>query len=60
MAPSKALIRAADIAHAIFVLRGHKGLLEGELAALYGITSKRFNEQVRRNRERPAAVGAGA
>jgi predicted AAA+ superfamily ATPase len=27
-------------------------LLDSDLAALYGVTTKRFNEQVRRNRER--------
>jgi ORF6N domain len=34
------------------VPRGHKVLLDAELAALYGVTTKRLNEQVRRNRER--------
>jgi hypothetical protein len=34
------------------VLRGHRVLLDAELAALYGVTTKRFNEQVRRNHER--------
>jgi hypothetical protein len=33
-------------------LRGQRVLLDAELAALYGVTTKRFNEQVRRNRER--------
>jgi phage regulator Rha-like protein len=42
----------ADISRAIAVLRGHKILLDEDLAALYGVTTKRFNEQVRRNRER--------
>jgi hypothetical protein len=37
---------------AILVLRGHKVLLDTDLAELYGVTTKRFNEQVRRNRER--------
>ena len=31
---------------------GHKVLLDSDLAALYGVTTKRFNEQVRRNLER--------
>ena len=34
------------------MLRGRKVLLDAELAALYGVTTKRLNEQVRRNRER--------
>jgi hypothetical protein len=41
-----------DIARTILVLRGHRVLLDAELAVLYGVTTKRFNEQVRRNRER--------
>lgn len=40
------------IARSIVVLRGHRVLLDAELAALYGVTTKRFNEQVRRNRDR--------
>ena len=36
----------------LLILRGHKVLLDTELAALYGVTTKRFNEQVRRNCER--------
>jgi hypothetical protein len=34
------------------VLRGRKVLLDSELATLYEVSTKRFNEQVRRNRER--------
>jgi hypothetical protein len=41
-----------DIARTILVLRGHKVLLDAELAALYGVTTKRLNEQVKRNAER--------
>jgi hypothetical protein len=40
------------ITRTILVLRGHRVLLDAELAALYGVTTKRFNEQVRRNLER--------
>lgn len=40
------------ITQSILVLRGQKVLLDAELAALYGVTTKRFNEQVRRNRDR--------
>jgi hypothetical protein len=41
-----------DITRAIVVLRGRKVLLDAELAALYGVATKRINEQVRRNRQR--------
>lgn len=40
------------IAQAILVLRGHRVLLDAELAALYGVSTKRLNEQVKRNAER--------
>lgn len=40
------------IVQSILVLRGHRVILDSELAALYGVSTKRFNEQVRRNRER--------
>jgi hypothetical protein len=40
------------IERAILVLRGHKVILDADLAALYGTTTRRLNEQVRRNRER--------
>jgi len=41
-----------NIARAIWILRGQKILLDAELAALYGVTTRRLNEQVRRNRKR--------
>src|SRR5271170_56306 len=41
-----------QIARAILILRGHRVLLDSELAALYGVTTKRLNEQVKRNAER--------
>src|SRR5205814_38684 len=45
--------RSSDlITRAILVLRGHRVLLDTELAALYGVTTRRLNEQVRRNRSR--------
>ena len=40
------------IAHRILLVRGRKVLLDAELAALYGVSTKRFNEQVRRNAAR--------
>jgi hypothetical protein len=46
------LVPAQDITRAILVLRGQRALLDAELAALYGVTTKRLNEQVKRNAER--------
>ncbi len=40
------------IMHRIVLLRGQKVLLDTDLAALYDIPTKRFNEQVKRNLER--------
>jgi hypothetical protein len=40
------------IAQRILLVRGRKVLLDAELAALYGVSTKRFNEQVRRNAAR--------
>jgi hypothetical protein len=40
------------IAGAILILRGQRVLQDSELAALYGVSTKRFNQQVRRNRKR--------
>jgi hypothetical protein len=42
----------AGIAQRILVLRGQRVLLDADLAALYGVTARRLNEQVRRNRTR--------
>ncbi len=36
----------------IFTIRGHKVLMDSELARLYGVETKRLNEQVKRNAER--------
>jgi len=36
----------------IFLIRGQKIMLDEDLAALYGVSTKRLNEQVRRNHER--------
>lgn len=36
----------------IWMIRGHKILLDWDLAALYQVETKRLNEAVRRNRDR--------
>ena len=40
------------IAQRILLIRGQRVLLDADLAAMYGVTTKRFNEQVRRNAAR--------
>ena len=50
---SKALIASVEqIESQIFLIRGQKVMLDADLAELYGVETKRFNEQVRRNSER--------
>jgi ORF6N domain len=41
-----------EVAQRIFVVRGRRVLLDADLARFYGETTKRFNQQVNRNRER--------
>lgn len=48
----QSIIPMESIAHAILVLRGQKVILDADLARLYGVTTKRLNEQIRRNAER--------
>ncbi len=40
------------IERAIILVRGEKVMLDSELAEIYGVTTKRLNEQVRRNLNR--------
>src|SRR5256712_11955587 len=39
----------ADVAHLIHTVRGQRVLIDSDLAFLYGVTTKRLNEAVRRN-----------
>lgn len=46
------LVPTERIVERILILRGQKVLLDLDLAALYGVSTKRFNEQVKRNLNR--------
>jgi phage regulator Rha-like protein len=46
------LISVERIERAIYLIRGEKVMLDRDLAKLYGVTTKRLNEQVKRNRGR--------
>jgi hypothetical protein len=46
------LLPLETITHRIVLLRGQKVLLDSDMAALYDVPTKRFNEQVKRNLER--------
>ncbi len=52
MADKQSLVPAERIERAILLIRGHKVMLDADLARLYGVTTKRLNEQVKRNRDR--------
>lgn len=47
-----ALIPIGHVAQSIFILRGQRVLMDSDLAMLYGVETRRLNEQVRRNRDR--------
>ncbi len=46
------LILSETIERKIYLIPGHKVLLDSDLAELYGVETKRLNEQVRRNPKR--------
>jgi phage regulator Rha-like protein len=48
----KNLISQEAIEQKIFMIRGHKVMIDKELARLYGVSTKRLNEQVKRNIKR--------
>jgi hypothetical protein len=50
--PAEDLIPVEVIERRILVLRGHRVMLDRDLAELYGVQPKRLNEQVKRNRDR--------
>ena len=45
-------IDITEIQNMIYIIRGQKVLLDSDLAKLYGVETKRLNEQVRRNLDR--------
>ena len=52
MTDKKSLVVAENIETKILTIRGQKVMLDADLAALYGVETRRLNEQVNRNRER--------
>lgn len=52
MSPETLPIPAERIERGIFVLRGQRVMLDTDLAELYGVPTKRLNEQVKRNADR--------
>ncbi len=52
MAAKASMIPAERIEQAIFLIRGHKVMLDADLTALYGVETKSLNLAVRRNLDR--------
>ena len=52
MPDKKSLAKIIPLESRILTIRGKKVIVDADLAELYGTTTKRLNEQVRRNRER--------
>lgn len=52
MADKKVLVAAGNIESKILLIRGQKVMLDADLAELYGVETRRLNEQVSRNTER--------
>ncbi len=49
---SHILIPVETIADKIYLIRSQKVMLDADLAKLYGVSTRRLNEQIRRNRDR--------
>ena len=45
-------LTSKDLGEKIHVIRGHRVMLDSDLAELYEVSAKRLNQQVMRNRER--------
>jgi hypothetical protein len=52
MTDKHSIIPVERIERSILFLQGHKVMLDSDLAELYGVTTKRLNEQVKRNKDR--------
>ena len=52
MVTDASLVSTLPIERRILLLRKHKVMLDADLAELYGVSTKRLNEQVKRNRDR--------
>lgn len=52
MADKQAVVPAERVDRMILLIRGQKVMLDADLAELYGVPTKRLNEQVKRNADR--------
>ncbi len=52
MSGTVAIIPVEQVEQRILLVRGHKVIVDADLAQFYGVTTKRLNEQVKRNKGR--------
>ena len=52
MERKRSVLPVERVEETILFIRGQKAILDADLAKLYGVTTKRLNEQVKRNRDR--------
>lgn len=52
MVKRKAIVLVEQIERAILLIRGHKVMIDADLAALYGVPTKALNQAVTRNEQR--------
>ena len=52
MKANASLVQTERVEKLILIIRGHKVLLDSDLAVLYGVETKVLNQAVRRNRDR--------
>ena len=52
MTDANIIVPVERVERTILMIRGRKVMIDADLAKLYGVTTKRLNEQIRRNRDR--------
>ena len=52
MGRTQPVVPSDNIERAILVIRGRRVMLDADLASVYGVTTRRLNEQVKRSRDR--------
>ena len=52
MASTNTVVEVGSIQQRILLMRGVKVIIDADLAEFYGVSTRRLNEQVKRNRER--------
>ena len=52
LAEGKSIVPVGKIENRILLIRGEKVIIDADLAEFYGVSTKRLNEQVKRNKDR--------